>query len=216
MRKPIDCIIFDVDGTLLDNTDSIISLFQDIVVKYLGSDKSMTKREVLSLWGPPGDEIFRKIFPPNIVDKAWSEFLAKYRETHTKEGFFSRRELSDFRKYVQYLAIFTGKSRYTNTISLEELGITDCFDLIYTGSDVENSKPYPDALFRILEDLSLNPEEVIFIGDSHLDIIAGKAAGVPTAGVTWGSVEIDKLLQCKPDYVFNTPFEFTQFIKGRS
>ena len=212
----LQCIIFDVDGTLLDNTNSIISLFQDIVIKYLGSDKSMTKKEVLSLWGPPGDEIFRKIFPPDIVDEAWSEFLTKYRETHTKKGFFSSTELNDFRKYVQYLAIFTGKSRYTNTISLEELGITDCFDLIYTGSDVEKSKHYHDALFHILEDLSLKPEEVIFLGDSHLDIIAGKAAGVPTAGAKWGAVELDKLLQCKPDYVFKTPNEFIEFIKSRS
>jgi len=212
----LQCIIFDVDGTLLDNTNSIISLFQDIVIKYLGSEKSMTKKEVLSLWGPPGDEIFRRIFPPDIVDKAWNEFLVKYRESHVKDGFFSREDLNDFRKYIQYLAIFTGKSRYTNTISLEELGITDCFDLIYTGSDVENSKPYPDALFHILEDLGLKPDEVIFIGDSHLDVIAGKAAGVPTAGAKWGTVELDKLLQSKPDYVFKTPYEFIEFIKGRS
>ncbi len=212
----LQCLIWDVDGTLLDNTNSIISLFQDIVIKYLGEEKSMTKKEVLSLWGPPGDEIFRKVFPPDVVDDAWNEFLSKYRETHTKEGFFSSNELNAFRKYVKYLAIFTGKSRYTNTISLEELGITDCFDLIYTGSDVENSKPFPDALFRILDDLKLKPDEVIFIGDSHLDVLAGKAAGVPTAAAKWGAVEIDKLIQSKPDYVFETPKEFIQFIKSRS
>ncbi len=208
------CIIFDVDGTLLDNTNSIIALFQDIVLKYLGSEKSMTKKEVLSLWGPPGDEIFRNVFPPNIVDEAWTEFLSKYRETHTKQGFFSAKEIEAFRQYVEYLAIFTGKSRYTNTISLEELKLTGCFDLIYTGSDVENSKPYPDALFRIMEDLNLQKEEVIFIGDSHLDIIAGKAAGVTTAGAEWGAVELDKLHKSNPDHTFKTPDEFFQFIKG--
>jgi HAD superfamily hydrolase (TIGR01549 family) len=206
----------DVDGTLLDNTNSIVSLFQDIVIKYLGEGKKMSKTEVMSLWGPPGDEIFRKVFPPDIVDEAWNEFLSKYRETHTKEGFFSSDELNNFRKYIKYLAIFTGKSRYTNIISLEELGITDCFDLIYTGSDVKNSKPHPDALFRILEDLELNSDEVLFIGDSHLDILAGKAAGVPTAAAKWGAVETEKLLQSNPDFVFETPKEFIQFIKTRS
>ena len=212
----IQCIIFDVDGTLLDNTNFIISLFQDTVIKYLGPAKSMSMNEVLSLWGPPGDEIFRKVFPPEVVDEAWSEFLIKYRNTHTKTGFFSRVELNDFRKYVQYLAIFTGKSRYTNTISLEELDITDCFDLIYTGSDVENSKPHPDALFLILEDLDLNPDKVIFVGDSHLDIIAGKAAGILTAGAEWGAVELEKLLQSQPDHVFKTPNDFIKFIESAS
>jgi HAD superfamily hydrolase (TIGR01549 family) len=212
--KGIRCIIFDVDGTLVDNTISIISLFQDLVIKYLGDSKKMSQAEVLDLWGPPGDEIFKRIFPPDKFNEAWTEFLELYREHHSKDGFFSRQDLLAFRDKVQFLAIFTGKSRQTNEISMSTLGIRDCFDLIYTGNDVGRSKPYPDALFRILEDLELQKNEVIFIGDSHLDVEAGKAAGISTIGATWGAVEIDKLKKSNPDLLFEKPQDFINYINS--
>ena len=215
--KEIRCIIFDMDGTLVDNSIAIVKLFQDLVVKYMGEEKKMSQTDVLRLWGPPGDEIFKKIFPPDIVKEAWVEFLKLYREQHSETGFFSREELRAFRKQVQYLAIFTGKSRQTNEISLNALGIKDCFDLIYTGNDVERSKPYPDALFRILDELEpIKKDEVVFIGDSHLDVQAGKAAGITTIGALWGAVEIEKLRDSKPDHLFETPQDFIDFIWNKS
>ncbi|MHA1941132.1 MAG: HAD family hydrolase [Candidatus Hodarchaeales archaeon] len=209
----IRCIIFDVDGTLVDNSISIIKLFQELVVKYLGESKRMSQADVLSLWGPPGDEIFKRIFPPEKIDEAWAEFLGLYRKHHSKKGFFSREELMAFRDHVQFLAIFTGKSRQTNRITMEKLGIQDCFDLIYTGNDVERSKPYPDALFRIMEDLELKKDEVVFLGDSHLDVEAGRAAGISILGALWGAVEIDKLKASNPDHLFETPHDFIEFIQ---
>ncbi|MCK4849214.1 MAG: HAD-IA family hydrolase [Candidatus Heimdallarchaeota archaeon] len=212
----ISCLIFDVDGTLLDNTKYIIQIFQDLLIKYLGSSYSMTSEEVLGLWGPPGDVIFHNIYPPEIVNVAWGEFLDLYRKNHPKAGFFTSDELSNLRKYVEYLAIFTGKGRQTNSITLDVLGLNDCFDVIFTGNDVVNSKPDPEALFQILDILMLDKNEVLFIGDSYLDINAGKAAGILTAGVLWGAVETKKLIDSKPDYIFKTPSEFISFVQEQN
>jgi HAD superfamily hydrolase (TIGR01549 family) len=172
----------------------------------------MSKEEVLGLWGPPGDEIFKSVFPSDVVEEAWNEFLVQYRNYHTKEGFFSRTQLQKFRDKVPFVTIFTGKSRQTNKISLEELGISDCFDLIYTGNDVKKSKPDPEAIHRIMEDLELEKNEVIFIGDSHLDIQAGKSAGIFTAAALWGAIETEKLLDTNPDFIFHSPSDFIEFI----
>ena len=206
----IQCLVFDVDGTLIDNTIAIIRLFQDIVKKYLG--KEMSDQEVLSLWGPPGDEIFKSVFTSDVFDLAWEEFLQNYREAHSTTGFFTKDQLSDIKNNIPYITIFTGKSRHTMAITLEKLGIIDIFDLILTGSDVTHSKPYPDALYQIISTLHLNKNEILFIGDSHLDIIAGKAAGIKTAAALWGAVETQKLLESEPDYTFETPQEFIDFI----
>jgi pyrophosphatase PpaX len=207
------CLIFDVDGTLLDNTNYIIQLFQDLLIKYLGPSNSMTTEEVLGLWGPPGDVIFQNIYPPEMVNIAWSEFLDLYQKNHPKTGFFTPNQIENFRKYVDFLAIFTGKGRQTNTITLDILGLTDIFDVIFTGNDVVNSKPDPEALFQILEILELEKNEVLFIGDSHLDIKAGKAAGIPTAGVLWGAVESEKLIKAEPDFIFKTTSDFIDFVQ---
>ncbi|UCG90178.1 MAG: HAD-IA family hydrolase [Candidatus Heimdallarchaeota archaeon] len=206
----LQCLVFDVDGTLVDNTITIIRLFQDIVKKYL--EKEMSDQDVLSLWGPPGDEIFKSVFPSDVIDPAWEEFLQSYREVHTTTGFFTKDQLSDIKNNIPYLTIFTGKSRNTMAITLEKLGIIDIFDLILTGNDVTRSKPYPDALYQIISTLHLNKSETLFIGDSHLDIIAGKAAGIKTAAALWGAVETQKLIESKPDYTFDTPQEFIDFV----
>ena len=212
----ISCIIFDVDGTLLDNTKYIIKIFQDLLIKYLGASSSMSSEEVLGLWGPPGDVIFQNIYPPEIVEVAWAEFLDLYRKDHPKMGFFTSNQINSFRNYVEYLAIFTGKGRRTNDITLDVLGFNDCFDVIFTGNDVVNSKPDPEALFQILDILKLNKNEVLFIGDSYLDIEAGKAAGIPTAGALWGAVEIGKLTDSKPTYIFESPSEFINFVQDQN
>ena len=211
----IKCVIFDVDGTLLDNTKSIIKIFQDLLIKYLGPNRGMTTEEVLGLWGPPGDVIFKKVYPASIVDSAWAEFLELYRQNHPKTGFFTADQLFNLRNSVEHLGIFTGKGRQTNAITLEILDLSNAFDIIFTGNDVINSKPDPEALYKILELLKLNGEEVLFIGDSHLDIIAGKAAGTLTAGALWGAVEAEKLINAKPDFLFNTPAEFLEFIEEK-
>ena len=171
----------------------------------------MTTEEVLGLWGPPGDVIFRNVYPPSIVNAAWTEFLDLYRKNHPTTGFFTADQISNLRNSVEYLAIFTGKGRQTNKITLEILGFTEIFDVVFTGNDVTNSKPDPEALFQILKILNLKNEEVIFIGDSHLDIMAGKSAGIKTAGALWGTVESEKLINAKPDYLFKSPSEFLTF-----
>jgi phosphoglycolate phosphatase len=57
--------------------------------------------------------------------------------------------------------------------------LEDCFDLVVTALDVENPKPHPEALVRILRHFDLKPREMIYIGDSKLDEMAAKAALVP-------------------------------------
>ena len=135
----LSCLVFDVDGTLVDNANLIIQLFQEIVLKYLG--RKMTKQEVISLWGPPGDEIFKSVFPSDILPPAWNEFLSRYNTIHPTEGFFTIDQLKDMKNNVQHMAIFTGKSKKTMVMTLQKLEIINVFDIILTGNDVERSKP---------------------------------------------------------------------------
>jgi len=206
----IQCLIFDVDGTLVPNVNALIELFQDLVKKYL--KKNLSRDEVLSLWGPPDNEIFKTIFPDDIRKQAWPEFLERYENGHPIEGYFSKDQFQLLKDKFRYLAVFTGKGKITCEITLNKIGLTEVFDIILTGNDVKRSKPYPDALFQILEFLNLKKNQTLFLGDSHLDIIAGKAAGILTAGALWGSAEVEKLINSKPDYLFQTPPQFMNFI----
>ncbi|MDL1964460.1 MAG: HAD family hydrolase, partial [Deltaproteobacteria bacterium] len=62
---------------------------------------------------------------------------------------------------------------------LIEHDLEEYFDLVVSALDVENPKPGPDQLIKILEHFNIEPGQLIYIGDSKLDELAAKAAGIP-------------------------------------
>jgi len=67
----------------------------------------------------------------------------------------------------------------TMTRLLVEFGLDGYFDLVVTSSDVERPKPHPEALLKILDHFGIEPRQAIYVGDSALDEMAARAAGIP-------------------------------------
>ncbi|HET54564.1 MAG TPA: HAD family hydrolase, partial [Ignavibacteria bacterium] len=110
------------------------------------------------------------------------------------------------------LAIFTGKGRESTRITLEKIGYENYFGLIVSGDDVENHKPAPDGILKILDHYKLKNDEVLMIGDSQHDVEASKSANVKIASVIWDSYAKDEVLKMNPDYVFHDITDFKIFI----
>ena len=109
------------------------------------------------------------------------------------------------------LGIITGKSRQTAIITLRELGVLDLFPVLYGGDDIERPKPDPQAVVAALADLERTPDEpAVMIGDSAMDIAAGKAAGIPTIAVRWGSPDVEEVDALSPDYVVSSAGELRE------
>ena len=106
------------------------------------------------------------------------------------------------------LAIFTGKGRESTRITLEKIGYENYFGLIVSGDDVENHKPAPDGILKILDHYKLKNDEVLMIGDSQHDVEASKSANVKIASVIWDSYAKDEVLKMNPDYVFHDITDF--------
>ncbi|MBC7110413.1 MAG: HAD-IA family hydrolase, partial [Archaeoglobi archaeon] len=51
------------------------------------------------------------------------------------------------------------------------------FDVIVTGDEVKAGKPHPEIILRACELLGVSPKEVVLVGDTQSDVIAGKSAG---------------------------------------
>jgi phosphoglycolate phosphatase-like HAD superfamily hydrolase len=101
--------------------------------------------------------------------------------------------------------VVTGKSRETALFSLKEFGLLDSIEVVYAGDDVERQKPDPEAVLKILNDLGHQSGETgAFIGDSAADVIAGRAAGLRTIAVSWGSPDQDELRASNPDVIVDT------------
>ena len=62
--------------------------------------------------------------------------------------------------------------------ALSHLGVSDYFKAVIGAGDVPRNKPYPDMIETALREMTLSPEEVVFVGDTLTDIETGKQAGV--------------------------------------
>lgn len=86
---------------------------------------------------------------------------------------------------------------------LASLEIERYFDLVIGGDDVQQKKPHPEALLRLLEKFELQPEQLLFVGDSRNDILAAQAAKCPSVGMTYGYNYGEAIGQSNPDEVFD-------------
>lgn len=67
------------------------------------------------------------------------------------------------------------------------------------------SKPNPEALLRVMSDLGVNAEETLYFGDSDVDVLTAKNAGVKSVGASWGFRGEDVLLKAGADIILSDP-----------
>jgi phosphoglycolate phosphatase-like HAD superfamily hydrolase len=79
------------------------------------------------------------------------------------------------------------------------------FSMVMGCEHVKNIKPNPEGILLIIEEMKVKASESIMIGDTNVDILAGKNAGVKTAGVTWGLGLAEELKKLDPDFIFTDP-----------
>ena len=107
------------------------------------------------------------------------------------------RKTMDYRQYLSYLTVephlisllqklkpqFKTAIATNRTDTMDRLlaafDLNGYFDLIVTASDVERPKPHPDVLLKISDHFDIPPDQVIYIGDSRLDELAARKAGMP-------------------------------------
>lgn len=77
-------------------------------------------------------------------------------------------------------AIFSLNSHYVLDKFLLEAGLSDCIDYIVGIEDVVRPKPNPEGIFKILNYFGVSKDEAVYVGDTFLDVLAGKLAGIKT------------------------------------
>jgi len=206
---PTTAVVFDLDGTLGDTLPLIYRAFNAALEPEFGH--KLSEAEIRKLFGPPDNHILRRLLPGEAGEAAFQRYLAVYLHDHAELAriFDGIKDVIDRAKAAGFhIGVVTGKSRQTALFSLEAFGLLDDFAVIYGGDDVEKQKPDPEAVIKILADLGWRAGEPgFFVGDSAADVIAGRAAGLRTIGVTWGSPDHEELFAANPDVVVHTMAE---------
>lgn len=206
-------IIFDFDGTLADTLPIVYKSFQQIFEKYLQEEKS--PEEIKAMFGPAENDIIRKHFPTEHFEAAVEHYHSYYWDEHdtwVKRSHEIEALLEWIHKKGLNLAIMTGKGRKSLDLSLQALEMANWFDMTVTGDEVENPKPDPEGIIKILKELDTSPKEALFIGDSDTDIRAGKSAGVESIGVQWLPTYQSAAFATEPEHIFTSVEDFKEFL----
>ena len=209
----LKALLFDFDGTLLNTNDLIIQTFMHVLEeRFPGQYKP---EDCLRFIGPSLKETFEEITPNEV-----EEMIEKYRqwnhEHHDElitefDGVIET--LEELRALGIRLAIVSTKRRDTIKRGLSIMGANDYFEFLVGTEDVKNVKPDPEPVLLAIEKLGVSKEDVMMIGDNHHDILAGKNAGVKTAGVAWSLKGEEYLKEFKPDYILQHMSDLLSIVK---
>jgi HAD superfamily hydrolase (TIGR01549 family) len=204
--------IFDLDGTIADTLPLIYTAFNEALEPVLG--RTLSPEEIRSKFGPPDNHILRAMLPASDWEAAFKRYVAAYERDHQRlvTAFHGVDEVTRLASAAgMKLGVVTGKSRQTALFTLEAIGLLPAYGAVYAGDDVERQKPDPEAVIKILADLDHDPASSgVFIGDSAADVLAGRAAGLTTIAVTWGSPDHEELFASNPDVVVHNTNELRE------
>ncbi|EKK3977479.1 phosphoglycolate phosphatase [Cronobacter sakazakii] len=111
--------------------------------------------------------------------------------------------LDALRRHGLALGLVTNKPTPFVAPMLESLGIADHFSIIIGGDDVQNKKPHPEPLYKVMDALQVTAQELLFVGDSRNDIQAAQAAGCASVGLSYGYNYGEAITLSHPDFVFD-------------
>jgi pyrophosphatase PpaX len=201
MNRNIDTILFDLDGTLIDTNELIISTFLHTLGKYYPD--RFHREDVLAFIGPSLFETFSSI-DRGRTDEMIREYRSYNHEHHdllVKEFAGVNQTMEILKDKGFKLGIVTTKLLDTVQKGLKLTKLDPYFDTIVALDHVSKAKPDPESIFLALDQLNSAKEQTIMVGDNYHDILAGKNAGTRTAGVAWSIKGREYLAQFKPDYM---------------
>ena len=200
-----DPVIFDLDGTVVDTVELIRDSFRYTVKKVLG--RELPESVMLAGVGQPLMPQMQALSPEHAQElyDVYREYNHRRHDELIKPYDGMQAALAQLRAAGRRLGIVTSKSRDTTAMAFRSVGMRDLFGEVVTATDSSAHKPSPEPVLLCVEKLGGVPAEAIFIGDAPVDIVAGTAAGMATAAVTWGLFSRDELVAANPTFVLDSP-----------
>jgi phosphoglycolate phosphatase len=220
-HEKIKLVIFDLDGTLIDSERDLAAsvnamlarygrkeLPLEVIGSYIGDGAPMLIRRAL---GDPADREF--------LQEALNFFLTHYREhkldtTRAYDGI--REALLQIAKtdgFRRRLAVLTNKPVRVSRDILSGMGLAGGFFQIYGGNSFETKKPDPLGANTLLREAGVTADQAVMVGDSQVDVLTARNAGLWSVGVTYGFAPVSLALTV-PDVLVDTPTEMAEVLTG--
>jgi phosphoglycolate phosphatase len=219
--RKIKLVVFDLDGTLIDSERDLAAAVNAMLVKYgrkelpidvigtyIGDGAPMLIRRAL---GDPADREF--------LQDALNYFLLYYREHKLDSTCLyggireALQQIGSHNGVGRQMAVLTNKPVRVSRDILAGLGVNSSFFQVYGGNSFDTKKPDPLGANTLIKEAGVSPEETVMVGDSQVDVLTARNAGLWSVGVTYGFAP-RTLEQVIPDVLVDTPAELASALNG--
>lgn len=206
----IKAICFDVDGTLNDTDDLYVQKVSKFLPPSLFRDPSHTARRFVMWIEAPGNALLGLADRLGLDDEmvAVIDWFSRHRR-HSDKKFLLVPGVDAMLEKLRGrypMSVVSARDEKGTLAFLEQYDLVRYFDVIVTGLSAQHTKPYPDPVLLAAKKMNTPPENCLMIGDTTVDIRAGKAAGAQTVGVLCGFGEEPELRMIGADEIIaNTP-----------
>jgi phosphoglycolate phosphatase len=212
-----ELLIFDLDGTLIDSKRDLVDSVN--ATRIWAGLQALPDELVASYVGNGAPVLIQRAFPDGTAaDHArfLRYFLDYYREhmldaTTLYPGV--REALDRLHSADVAMAVLTNKPVRFSVHLIEGLGLDTHFFRIYGGNSFEEKKPHPLGIRLLMEESGAGASATMMVGDSAVDVLTARNAGVQACGVSWG-FQPETFSQAPPDLVIDDMRALAEMIIG--
>ncbi|HXS97503.1 MAG TPA: HAD-IIIA family hydrolase [Candidatus Limnocylindrales bacterium] len=209
-------LIFDLDGTLIDSRLDLANAV-NATRAHMGME-ALSNERVYSYVGSGAPVLIRRALGEQATEAELQEaleFFLEYYRDHDLDNTILYPGIKDsldrLRDGGKQLAVLTNKPVRMSKHIVDSLGVGEHFFQVYGGNSFEFKKPNPVGIETLMKEAGVGREGTVMVGDSNVDVITARNAGVPCCGVTYG-FQPESLEDPAPDLKVDRMEDFVDWI----
>ena len=215
----IRALCFDVDGTLSDTDDMYAQRIQRFLPRPLFRDPHRTARRFVMWAEAPGNGLLGLADTLGIDDEmvVVIDWINRHRK-HLAKNFLLVPGVDKMlaRLHGHFpMAVVSARNEGGTMNFLEQFDLVKYFDVIVTALSARHTKPYPDPILLAAQKMGVAPVNCLMIGDTTVDIRAGKLAGAQTVSVLCGFGEEPELKKFGTDMILESTPDVADMLLGK-
>ena len=207
----VRALCFDVDGTLSDTDDLYIARVTRLLPRFLFRDPERVARRFVMWIESPGNALMGIPDRFGLDDELAAVVNWMYR--HRRKRWKRYLLIPGVDAMLAQLhgrfpmAVVSARDERGTRAFLDHFNLTRYFDVVVTALTAAHTKPYPDPIIYAAQKMGVSPESCLMIGDTTVDMRAGKSAGAQMVGVLCGFGEEEELTRTGADAILKSTAE---------
>jgi len=208
-------VLFDLDGTIIDTNELIITSFLYILEKWFPG--KFKREDIIPQMGKPLPEQMEFFGGAELREElveAYRKYNVEVHDELVKEFPHIMTTLEELQKLGVTMGVVTTKQRVTAEKGAQLFGIDRFMKTFIVHQDTIHHKPHPEPILLAMKNVHADPRTTLMVGDSQYDIDGAHNAGIHAAGVAWSLKGPEFLKQFKPEYMLYDMRELISIVKG--